>query len=230
MHPDQYLLQVLAKRLMAQGYMINISATANELTVSGALDIATSIIESPDYHPNLIHLLVITKNKDYFPEGIVENIVGVGTTLDEKVETVLDNYLATTFPAIADSFLDGHDPEIDFNDFEGVLWHPRPGALSLQGQWEVEPAGEPIFELLKEQLANNIPERKINWLKVYVARYQDNAIIAECLLNNEVWAEGTHLVRQYAASWPQQGTFLGQKQFMAFRRCDQFDNKQGPQN
>ncbi|UYQ95714.1 DUF6348 family protein [Chitinophaga horti] len=226
MLPDKYLLQSLAKRLMAQGYMIDISETANELTVSGALTIATSIIESADYHPNLIHLLIITKNKDYFPEGITENIVGVGTTIEAKVETVLDNYLATTFPAIADSFLDGHDPEIDFNDGRGILWHPRLGALSLQGQWAAEPEGEPIFDLLKNKLAETIPNRKINWLKVYVARYQDDEVIAECLLNNKVWEEGTVAVRKYAANFPQQGTFLGQKQFMAFRRCDVFDNKE----
>ncbi|MCK7553752.1 DUF6348 family protein [Chitinophaga sedimenti] len=223
MLPDQYLLQALARRLMAQGYLIDIATTGYQLTVSGALDITTSIIDSPDYHPSLIHLLITTKNADYFPEGIIENIVGVGNTLEEKVETVLDNYLATTFPAIADSFLDGHDPEVDFNDARGVLWHPRIGALSLQGQWEAEPAGEPIFDLLKTRLAGMLPDRKLNWLKVYVARYQDNEIIAECLLNNEVWPEGVAAVRAYAAGWAQVGTFLGQKQFMMFRRCDAFD-------
>lgn len=226
MHPDQYLLQTLAKRLMAQGYMINISPAGNELTVSGALDIVTSIIESPDYHPSLVHLLIITKNADYFPQGITENIVGVGNTLEEKVETVLDNYLATTFPAIADSFLDGHDPEVDFNDHTGILWHPRPGALSLQGQWAEEPQGEPIFDLLKNKLAAIIPNKKLNWLKVYVARYQDDEIIAECLLNNEVWEDGLREVYRYVAGWPQRGVFLGQKQFMMFRRCDAFDEKQ----
>lgn len=223
MLPDQYLLQTLAKRLMAQGYMINISPAGNELTVSGALDIATSIVESPDYHPSLIHLLIITKNADYFPQGITENIVGVGNTLEEKVQTVLDNYLATTFPAIADSFLDGHDPEIDFNDHTGILWHPRLGVLSLQGQWAEEPQGEPIFDLLKDRLAAVLPNKKLNWLKVYVARYQDDEIIAECLLNNEVWADGLREVYRYVAGWPQQGVFLGQKQFMMFRRCDVFD-------
>ncbi|PUZ23829.1 hypothetical protein GA0116948_108106 [Chitinophaga costaii] len=225
MDPDKYLLQTLAKRLMAQGYAIKLSPVKNELTVAGTLDIATTIIHSPDYHPSLLHLLVVTKNETYFPEGITENMIGTGSSLPDQVDMVVNNYLLTTFPAITDSFLDGHDPEIDFADSKNILWHPRPGSLTLQGKWTEEPAGEPILDLLKEKLQHTLPNKKLNWLKVHVNRFQDHEIIAECLLNNTPWPEGLEEVRCYARQWPHPGTFLGQKQFFLFRRCDQHDEK-----
>jgi hypothetical protein len=221
--PNQYVILELQKRLRDMGYKAELSTKYIALIVNDQLEIATAIIENPDYHPSIFHLLAIAIHPTYFPNGIEENVVGIGNQLSDKTASVLDNYIGTTFSAIIDCFSDVHNPALDFTDHTGVLWHPKSGDTGYQGKWEHR--GADPFELVKETLKNKLPDQKINWLKLYTARQADGSMTAECLLNNEVWDEGRELLMQYARTWPQKGEFLGQKQFIMIRRCDAHDPK-----
>ena len=98
--------------------------------------------------------------------------------------------------------------------------HRRP---SGQGQWKEKVENEPLFDLLKEKIKTKLPDQKLNWLKLYVARQPQGDIIGECLLNNQPWEEGLTELIAYAKQWPQKGDFLGQKQFIMFRQCDKYE-------
>lgn len=223
--PDMYLISELKRRIEELGYMVEQSSEYISIIVNSEIEFATEIINNPENHPSIIQLHIVAIHKVYFPNGIHENIVGVGTTLQEKVATVIDNYLLTTFPPIIDSFSDSHYLELDFTDHNNILWHPKLGSLSVQGQWEniADNDNEPIFDILKERFKYIMADQKINWLKIYVSRFENNKIIAECLLNNQHWSEGFEDMVEYVKTWGQSGTFLGQKQFIMFRRCDAFD-------
>ncbi len=223
--PNKYLIDELGKKLSELNYEVNISQQYWLLTVNAELEIATAIIDSAENHPNLIHLMIMVSHKLHFPNGIKENIVGAGYNLQEKVDSVLKNFLGTTFPAIMDGFTESHMPELDFNDDKGVLWHPKLGGLWFQGQWENQPDGEPLFDLLKERLKTAMADQKFNWVKTYIARQPDGNIMAECLLNNVPWEDGYKEIYEYGKTWGQAGVFLGQKQFMMIRRCDLFDDQ-----
>jgi hypothetical protein len=222
-NPDMYLISELQRRIEELGYSVEKSTQYISLIVESEIELATEIINSPENHPSLIQLHIVAIHKVYFPNGIHENIVGVGTTLQEKVTSVIDNYLSTTFPAIIDSFTDSHQLDLDFTDDNSILWHPKLGNLSVQGQWENIAEDEPIFDILKGRLKNAMSNQKINWLKVYVSRLPNDEIIVECLLNNQYWSEGYADMVEYVKTWKQSGVFLGQKQFIMFRRCDACD-------
>jgi hypothetical protein len=223
--PNHYLLDVLAQKLIEMGYIIEKSQQYIALTVNSELEIATFIIDDPNNHPSLIHLMVLAIHKNYFPNGIQENIVGLGDNLKEKVDSVLENYLSTTFVPIMDSFSDNHYPDLDFftNNTREILWHPKLGGIAYQGQWKEKVENEPLFDLLKEKIKTKLPDQKLNWLKLYVARQPQGDIIGECLLNNQPWEEGLTELIAYAKQWPQKGDFLGQKQFIMFRQCDKYE-------
>ncbi|PUZ25811.1 hypothetical protein DCC81_16260 [Chitinophaga parva] len=221
MDANRYLLLMLAQKLKAERYPVAVSDSKDTLNVAGTLDVATGITQAIENR--LINVQVITSNPELFPEGIVENLLGTGPSLESQIASAVDNYLQTTFPAIAEAFQDGHIAALDFTDDAGIGWHSRPGALSLQGQWADQPEGEPVLEILKPALAHALPNKKINWLSATAGRFKDGSVTIECLLNNTPWTAGTAAMQRLADSWPAQESFRGLKQFIAFRRCDKFD-------
>lgn len=220
---DQLLIEELYNRLLAKKYKVEWSTQYRALILNSEIEIASAVINSSDLHAKVIHLTIAIIHKKYFPGGIIENIAGAGNTISEKINTVLDNFFTTTFPVVIEGFADSHNPDIDFKDHNEILWHPKPGNLATQGQWNSPPDEEP-YNLLKEKIRNILPDNKFNWIKIYVARMPNNDIIAECTLNNIAWEEGYTIIHNYAKSWNQTGTFLGLKQFIVFRRCDAYDH------
>ena len=220
---NEYLLETLRNKLNEAGYAAERHPHYHALIVNGDIEIATFILDDPGMHPNLLHLLILTIHPEYFRDGIKENIVGLGTNIEEKVNSVIDNYINTTFLPIIDSFTDSHDPALDFTtvvDGKEILCHPKLGNLTFHGQWNDKPANEPLFELIKDKLKNKLTSNKLNWLKMYISKRSDGTIIGECLFNNEPWEEGLADITEYARSWEMKSDFQGLKQFIMFRRCD----------
>lgn len=222
-----YLLDTFKNKLNELGYQAIRHPQLFALVINDNIEITTVIIDNPNNHPDIIHLMILTVQPDYFPEGIKENIAGIGTTLQDKVNAVIDNYINTTFLPIMDSLSDSHNPELDFstriNDKE-VLWHPQLGNLTLQGRWDEHPSNEPFFEIIRNKIQDKLTSNKINWLKLYVSKQADGTIIGECNFNNEPWEEGLKDITTYATTWEMKSKFKGLKQFIIFRRCDAYDN------
>lgn len=223
---NSYLLESLRHRLIGLGYQADKHPQYLALIVNAEIEIATAIIDNPNNHPSILHLMILTVHPMYFPNGIEENIVGVGTNIQDKVKSVIDNYINTTFLPIIDSFSDSHNPDLDFSiimNEKEVLWHPKLGNLTLQGQWNDQPENEPFFEIIKDKIKGKLTSNKLNWLKLYISKRADGTIIGECLFNNEPWEEGLADITAFAKSWKLKSDFQGLKQFMVFRKCDAFD-------
>nr|WP_288836450.1 DUF6348 family protein [uncultured Flavobacterium sp.] len=223
---NAYLLETLKNRLLELGCQAEKHPQYQALVINSEIEIAAAIIENPNNHPSILHLMILTIHPNYFPNGIEENIVGIGADIREKVNSVLDNYINTTFLPIIDSFTDSHHQDLDFSvmmNGKEVLVHPKLGNLTLQGQWNDPPQNEPFFEILKDKLKDKLTSDKFNWLKIYISKRADGTIIGECLLNNVPWEEGLDVITEYAKSWRLKSDFQGLKQFIMFRKCDVFD-------
>lgn len=221
-----YLLETLRSRLIELGYQVDKHPKHLALIVNSEVEMATVIIDNPNNHPSILHLMILTIHSKYFPNGIEENIVGIGTNIQDKVDSVIDNYINTTFLPIIDSFSDSHNPRLDLYiimNGKQVLWHPKLGNLTLQGQWNDQPENEPFFEIIKDKLKDKMTSNKLNWLKLYISKCADGTIRGECLFNNEPWEEGLADITEYAKSWKLKSDFQGLKQFIVFRKCDAYD-------
>jgi len=226
MDNNSYLLESLRNRLIGLGYQAEKHPQYLALIVNTEIEIATAIIDNPNNHPSILHLMILTVHPMYFPNGIEENIVGIGMNIQDKVKSVIDNYINTTFLPIIDSFSDSHNPDLDFSiimNEKEVLWHPKLGNLTLQGQWNDQPENEPFFEIIKDKIKGKLTLNKLNWLKLYISKRADGTIIGECLFNNEPWEEGLADITAFAKSWKLKSDFQGLKQFMVFRKCDAYD-------
>jgi hypothetical protein len=221
-----YVFNAFETRLLEMGYEIEKHTQYLALIVSGELEIGFMVLENADNHPSIMHLMVSASHPKYFPNGIIENIVSAGYTLEDQVNTALDNYINSTFLTIIDSFSDTRNPDLDFmtvvNGSE-VLWHPKLGTLMAQGQWDEYPKDELFSDLLKDQIPNQLTTDKINWLKIYISKRADGEIIGECLFNNAPWEAASNEIFDYAKTWDMPGEFKGLKQFIMLRRCDKYD-------
>ncbi|SKC40701.1 DUF6348 family protein [Ohtaekwangia koreensis] len=220
---DQLFIEELYSRLLTKNYKIGWSTQYRALILNSEIEISTAIINSSDLDAKIIHLTIAIVHKKYYPNGIIENIVGVGNTISEKIDAALNNFFITIFPVVIEGLSDSHNPDVDFKDHNGILWHPKIGNLATQGQWSLPPDNESLYNLLKEKIKDILHDNKFNWLKIYVARMPNNDIIAECTLNNIAWQDGYIIIYNYAKNWDQAGTFLGLKQFIVVRRCDVHD-------
>lgn len=222
---NSYLLHELKKRIEEKGNTVEFSSQYAAIIVNSEIKIATAIMPG-DFHPSILPLLVITINKDYFPDGIESTLMGLGNTVEQKVESAIENYMSTIFYPILDSFSDSHSEEFDFRSNSTgreILWHPKMSENSFQGKWTETSNEINLYSIVESQLKNKLSDKKLNWLKLYIARQPDGMFSGECLLNNEVWEDGYYLLKNYAKMWRDQGEFLGHKQFIMFRRCDSFD-------
>ena len=219
------MLQKLKDRIEKSGNTVEFSTQYAAIIINSEIEIATAILPG-DFHPSILPLLIITINKDYFPKGIEASLVGLGTTIEQKVDFVINNYITNIFSTIIDSFKDTHIEGLDFksviNDRE-ILWHPKMSDNSFQGKWNETNDQINLYSILEEDIKTKLSDNKLNWLKLYISRQPNGEISGECLLNNEVWEEGYYLLEEYAKTWKDNGEFLGHKQFIMFRRCDAYD-------
>ncbi len=227
--PNLFFLLQLRGRLAAMGYAPEKDPKVLSLHLGDGLEIAPVIIPNPNNHPMLMQVLLMTIQKTHFPDGIEDYLVGVGETLEQKVQAAIDNFLQITFPPIVEALSDRHDESIDFKSTNGgreVLWHPHPGPLAMQGKWGETVAGDAhvLLNLLWPLLPSVLtPDQKINTLKIYLSISQGEQPIIEAVLNNKLWEEANTLLQDHMRSWPLEREFLGVKQFMVFRRCDAYD-------
>lgn len=222
-----YLTEALESRLLNMGYQVERHPQYLTLIVDSEIEISAAIVEIPGAHPFVMQANFLTIHPVYFPKGIYECLVGVGETIDKRIDAALDNYLDSTFSPIMEGFSDTHDPDFDLlvntNNRE-VLWHPKLGDLMVQGQWEEMPDGKCLFEILREKIKPLLTDNKFNWLKIYISKNADGAIIGECVFNNQLWNDALEDITQLAEAWIMKGEFKALKQFIMFRRCDAYDN------
>lgn len=220
--PNVYLLERLKVRITDIGYRAAKHPQYQSLIVNDKVEIATVIIDNPNNHPLLMHLMILTIHADYFPNGIEEHVAGLGETLAQKVDSVIDNYIDSTFSTIMESLSDKHYNDLDFTVTTAngnTVWHTYLGTPILQGNWTTRPSYEAMYDLVKDQVQDKVRDSPFNWLKLYISKNDEGNIIGECAWNNEPWPEGLAALHQYAQTWGVQGAFYAMKQFVVIKKC-----------
>lgn len=220
--PNDYLLEMLKASITDMGYRAVRHPQYQSLIVNEVVEIAAVIINDPNSHPLVMHLMILTMHADYFPNGIEEHVAGLGETLEQKVTSVIDNYIGSTFSTIMESLSDKHYNDLDFTITTAggaATWHTYLGTTILQGNWTDQPSNDVMYHLIKDKLKDKLTENPFNWLKLYISKRDDGTIIGECSWNNEAWPEGLALLNQYAQTWEVNGAFYAMKQFVIIKKC-----------
>lgn len=215
------ILEALKVKLLEQHYHVTWLQEEEMLLVDEVLEIAADYEPTPDAHPHVMKMIYVVRHRDYFPKGIVEFLAGIGSTLEERIDSGNQNFLQLILPPIMDSLNPTHDEELDLVDNQDNTWHVKPGDIGLQGTWEEQPEDDIILlqlhELLKEKLAEQ--SQPFCWLKVYAVLNNEGNKIHECNFNNLHWEAGDSQISRMPDSWEKPEVFRGIKQFFVFRRC-----------
>ena len=224
-HIEEQILEQLSQKIIEQGYKADPDIPTRTIWMGEKMRIELEVIPTPEMDESLIELHIGTYLEDgYFPQGIVDNIAGFGDTEQEKVLSLIENYLSTTFQTIIDSLSGYHNKNCDIY-LGDIHWHTTLGNQYLLGKWQTPPAKRDFYDLLVDLLPQNFTtEVRVQSLKCYVARVGEDCVV-ECLLNNELWDEGAERLRQYAQTWSQGEVFLAVKQLLVFRQCESVHNE-----
>lgn len=220
--PNILFLESLKDRISSMGHRVKFSTQYAAIVIDDELEIASALVPG-EFHPSILPVIAITIHKEHFPQGIEASFMGLGTTVEDQVASACDNYIPNIFNTIIEALSDKRAPGLDFTStIEGkeVLWHPHSSDNVFQGAWNTTPAETDLYSIVADEAKGLLPDKKLNWLKLYISRQPDGSISGECLLNNEVWTEGYYLLEHYAKTWKDEGEFLGQKQFIVYRRCN----------
>jgi hypothetical protein len=222
-NPNDYLLEMLKASITDMDYRAVKHPQYQSLIVNEVVEIAAIIIDDPNNHPLVMHAMILTMHSDYFPKGIEEHVAGLGETLEQKITSVIDNYIDTTFCTIMESLYDEHYNDLYYTITTAggaALWHAYLGTAILQGNWTNQPDNEVMYDLIKDKVKDKLTGNPFNWLKLYVSKRDDGTIIGECSWNNEPWPDGLTELTHFAQTWEVDGAFYGMKQFIVFRKCN----------
>lgn len=222
---NAFLLAYLKFQLEELGHTVEFSTEYAAILVNSEIEIATAIMPG-DFHPLMLPVMIITIHPTYFPEGIVTYLTGLGDSIEAKTATVGEEYINDIFGTIAESVQDTHETTHTFDtsvNGENVRMQIFASDNVYQGNWDESSKKKSLLSALEEGLKIAPLDQKINSLKVYLSKQENGQFSVECTLNNEQWETGFDLLKKYAATWGKDGGFRGQKQFIMFRRCDEFD-------
>lgn len=207
--PD-VIIQEQSNGLLLNPYAILLETRVSERTV----------------HPNAIVLAVGVRlhHTQYFPNALVDCVVGIGENDLEAAQKGVRNIIASVLSVVIDALEGYHSSDLNITSADGeVMWHPVFSPVFTQGMWsqrEEEIDENDWFLRLKEHLLERLLPQPLNWVKIYAIKMSEGNFIGECNLNNELWEAGLAEVRREAEGWKiPDGDFAGQKQFLVFRRC-----------
>ncbi|NIG55987.1 DUF6348 family protein [Chitinophaga sp. Cy-1792] len=221
--PEEYLFNSFKEQLLSQHY--HVQAFSNNgrhaLFIDNQLLLEPTIIPTPGMHPLLVQVNFQARH-EAFQDIISEMVAGIGDTMAARLDSAISNYMSTTLPPIMDSLTDSHYPELDFQDANDILWHPKPGNIGFQGSWEDTdmPDDNVMMQLLTPALSAIIPDQQFNWIKIYYGIQGSEITGSDCLLNNEPWPEGDAILKDFVLQWATPDHFKGIKHFIMLRRCD----------
>ena len=171
----------------------------------------------------------LTTFKDYFKNGIEERLAGIGENDTSAITYGVLSFLNGQFQTIIEGISLKHlpDPTSDITSSDGKThWHTIVGDIQLQGKLSNISDSliyEKTFNLLKPQFFEKLKNsnERYHWLRYYISKNAKNEIIGDCYFDNNAFERGHIVLENYAESWTTENNYLGQKQFILFRKCDE---------
>lgn len=205
-----------------------IEGTSPESKLLGFLNemIEGSIIEETTFYiedsglkiePKLVQLkkgvaqVVFILRHECFQEEIVESVAGVGPTSEESMKNAVIQFITSAFTVMQCALKDekGQALQIQVLEKENSFMLYKGNILS-QGVNKQEQARD-YWELLGDQIKKHIGNKRVYFVKVYVAKTKD-AVICECRVNGRVYKSFNDKLTEIAQSWEVEGPIYSEKQ------------------
>lgn len=181
--------------------------------------------EKQEYGSVQVRIIVKTRHKELFPNGIFEYAYGWGENKEAAAVNAIYRWLDSDFNAIHDLLCTSveHDHSDSKREMitaskNGTLiaWDVVFGPLIVS---ESEQKQEDIlindfflklYDLINDTLLN---EKGIYPIKCFVMQNEEGQVSMDCRINGHFWHEGEVVLKEYAESWGLEGESHWRKQY-----------------
>lgn len=171
-------------------------------------------------------------HEEMFPGGIWDCLAGVGRNDEEAFSYAAHLWTEGVFWTIHELFVATETKDSQILKLEMLTrnqetgeefgWKLYAGALQTTG----ELAGRTELDktILVQKLLNEISsittEKKLFWIKIYIAKLSETDIQGDCWLNNQDWIEGLNALYWFAEEWQNIKSYAAMKQFVIIKPCE----------
>lgn len=135
---------------------------------------------------------------ELFNEPFVETTTGIGETVEEAFQQSINNFLMGPLYSITNCINDKYDESFETNFF-GKKKNWKLFKNSIQGiQEKEEKQNIHIWSVIKEKIKERLGNKRIYWVKVYIARFSNDEINSECHINGMYNSEISEYISECA--------------------------------
>jgi hypothetical protein len=105
---------------------------------------------------------------------------------------------------------------------EELGWQLYLGAFQTSGEFlgRTDLDETTLVQKLINQISSITTEKKLFWIKIYIAKLSETEIQGDCWLNNQDWMEGLNALYWFAEEWQDIKSYAAMKQFVIIKPCE----------
>ncbi len=180
----------------------------------------------------VVQISIKATHEELFPDGIWDCLAGVGANDDQAFSYAAQVWTTGVFLTIHEIFVptETKDSQVQIVDTlsrnqetgEEFGWKLYLGAFQAAGEFsERTDLDETILvKQLAGPISSVLQEKKIFWVKIYIAKLSESEIQGDCWLNNQDWIEGLNALYWFAEEWKDVKSYAAMKQFVIFKPCE----------
>lgn len=201
------------------------------------LKIEANIGDRKEYNSNgkqsvVLPISIKATHGQMFPDGIWDRLAGFGRDDEEAFSYAAHAWTEGVFWTIHETLVPTETEDSQVLRLEMLTrnqetgeefgWKLYVGALQATGAF----AGRTDLNqiILVQKLLNEISsiatEKRLFWIKIYIAKLSETDIQGDCWLNNQEWIEGLNALYWFAEEWQDIQSYAAMKQFVIIKPCE----------
>lgn len=201
------------------------------------LKIETEIGERNEHNVNGEHSVVLNlsikaTHEQMFPEGIWDCLAGVGGNDDEAFFYAASVWTEGVFLTIHEILVPTETKDFQVPRFDMLTrnqetgeefgWKLYLGAFQAVGEFASRTDLDEtiLVQKLLSAISSVTAEKRLYWVKIYIAKLSETDIQGDCWLNNQDWIDGLNALYWFAEEWKDIKSYAAMKQFVIIKPCE----------
>lgn len=201
------------------------------------LKIEAEIGDRKEYNSNGEQSVVLTTSikathEQMFPGGIWDCLAGFGRDDEEALAYAARVWTEGIFWTIHETLIPTETEDCPVLKLEmltknqetgeELAWELYLGALQASGEFlgRTDLDEMTLVQNLLNEISSVTTEKRLYWLKTYIAKLSQTDIQGDCWLNNQDWIEGLSALYWFAEEWTDIKSYAAMKQFVIIKPCE----------
>lgn len=200
------------------------------------LKIETEVGDRNEYNSNgkqsvILTLSIKATHEQMFPGGIWDCLAGFGTDDEEAFAYAAHVWTEGVFWTIHEILVPTGTEDCPVLKLEMLTRNPETGeelgwnlylgAFQASGEFlgRTDLDETTLVQKLLNAISSVTTEKRLYWIKIYIAKLSETDIQGDCWLNNQDWIEGLNALYWFAEEWVDIKSYAAMKQFVIIKPC-----------